>query len=187
MKIFRVIKTNLSTQGFYDNKLPIYKQVGMLYHGGWDWLAKDAEPIYFDCSIEGFVLNTEIDKNGGLGVNIITENEDGIFKHRYWHLKNFNVKAGDRVESGDLIGYADNTGYSTATHLHRDAKEMIKTPNGNYQIKDPLNGTFGTIDYSKWFINMFILDYMANLNSQLSILQQIILKLKQLLGLKVGK
>ena len=178
MRIFRPIKTNLLTQGFYENKNPIYKQVGMLYHGGTDFLASDNEPIYFDCSIAGFVLNTEIDRHGGLGVNIITENEDGIFKHRYWHLKSFKVKAGDKVESGDLIGYCDNTGYSTGTHLHRDSKEMTKDLNGAYKIKYPDNGTFGTIDYSKWFKNIFVKDYMANLESQISIYQKIIELLK---------
>jgi murein DD-endopeptidase MepM/ murein hydrolase activator NlpD len=184
MKIFRAIKTNFITQGFYENLIPIYQEWGLKYHGGVDFLANDNEPIYFDCSIAGFVLNTEIDNNGGLGINIITENEDGIFKHRYWHLKSFKVKAGDKVESGDLLGYADNTGYSTGTHLHRDVKEMVKNENGSYKIKYPDNGTYGTIDFTKWFTNMFIKEYINNLNSQISIYQKIIELFKQFL--KVG-
>ena len=184
MVIYRAIKTNLLTQGFYDNKNDVYRQWGMTCHGGNDWSAQDKEPVYFDCSCAGFVLNTEIDNNGGLGINIITETPEGIFKHRYWHLKEFKVVAGQRVESGDLIGLADNTGVSTGTHLHRDAKEMVKV-DGIYEIKNRDNGTFGTIDYSKWFVNIWIVDQvenlkktLANLQQQVSVIQKIINWLK---------
>lgn len=41
---------------------------------------------------------------------------------RYAHLKDggFNVKAGDTVKAGDLIGYTGNTGCSSGPHLHVD-------------------------------------------------------------------
>ena len=180
LKVFRAIKTNICTQGFYENANPYYKQVGMSSHGGWDWAAREGEPVYFDCVGKGFVLNTEIDTAGGLGVNIITENDEGIFKHRYWHLKKFNVVAGQEISVGHLIGWCDNTGMSTGTHLHRDTKEMIKD-GGAYKIKNPNNGTFGTIDYSKYFINTFVGDVVANWKSQVSIIGKLIDLYKELL------
>jgi murein DD-endopeptidase MepM/ murein hydrolase activator NlpD len=36
----------------------------------------------------------------------------------YAHLKNFAVKNGDLVAQGQIIGYADSTGWSTGPHLH---------------------------------------------------------------------
>jgi murein DD-endopeptidase MepM/ murein hydrolase activator NlpD len=186
--IYRAVKTNFLTQGFNSNPnmVDYYKKLGLSNHGGYDWAAKDGEPIYFDCSGKGIVLNTEIDNNGGLGVNIITEDEDGIFKHRYWHLKSFAVVAGQELETGDLIGYADNTGLSTGTHLHRDQKEMIKDQFGNYQIKNRDNGSFGTVEM-KNFTNIFVLDYLKSQKEQISLLQRIIDVVKKLLGLQRPK
>jgi hypothetical protein len=163
MKIFRSVKTNQLNQGFdaSPSMVEFYKNCGMSNHGGYDWACYTGEPIYWNCDIKGRVLNTEIDSAGGLGVNIITEDEDGIFKHRYWHLKTFLVEAGDKLRHGDIIGLADNTGKSTGTHLHTDTKEMVRDLNGNYCIKNHDNGTFGTIRNDQYFTNIFILDQMG--------------------------
>ena len=184
--IFRAVKRNLLTQGFNSNPnmVEFYKKYGMSNHGGYDWLTKDGDPVYFDCSCKGFVLNTEIDNAGGLGVNVITENDGVILKHRYWHFKGFAVEAGQEVDTGCLLGYADNTGASTGSHLHRDCKEMFRDNNGNLKVKYPNNGTFGTVDISDRFENWFVLDVMDNLNAQVSILKKVVGLIKQLIGLK---
>jgi len=165
MKIYRELKQDSKTQGYYDNYLDWYKKFNMLSHSGYDWACQTNQPIYFGCDVDGYVLNTEIDNAGGLGVNIITESEEGIFKHRYWHLKDFFVKAGDKVTMGDCIGFSDNTGMSTGTHLHRDMKEMIKNDMGLLSINKYDNGGFGAIPFAgekegdrNWFINKFVLD-----------------------------
>lgn len=173
MKIYRAVEQNSKSQGFYDNGLDWYKQFGMTSHGGEDWACKSGVPVFFDCDIDGIVLNTEIDSAGGLGVNIITESEEGIYKHRYWHLKDFFVKAGDKISMGECIGWSDNTGMSTGTHLHRDMKEMVKNEWGSYSIKDRNNGTFGTVSFSgekegdrNWFVNKFVLDMVGKEKKQ---------------------
>jgi murein DD-endopeptidase MepM/ murein hydrolase activator NlpD len=183
--IFRAIKKNLLTQGFNSNPnmVEFYKKYGMSNHGAMDWYADNGDPVYFDCSCKGFVLNTEIDNAGGLGVNVITENDGVILKHRYWHLKGFAVQAGQEVDTGCLLGYADNTGASTGSHLHRDAKEMIRV-NGVLKAKYPNNGTFGTIDFSDKFQNWFVLDVMDNLNAQISILKKVVELFRKLINLK---
>ena len=181
MFIYRAIKTNLLTQGFYDNKSPIYKEMGMRWHGGYDWVTHPDEKVYFDCSARGTVLNTEIDRAGGLGVNIITESKEGIFKHRYWHLKDFAVKAGDVLETADLIGVSDNTGLSTGNHLHRDRKEMIKDQYGSYKIKDRDNGSYGTVSMDLVFKNIFVKDHMETLKRKVTILEQQKISLIQLI------
>jgi murein DD-endopeptidase MepM/ murein hydrolase activator NlpD len=175
MKIYKAIKNSMLGQP-YDAvpwMLEAYKKLGLYTHGGYDFSAKTGDPVYYDCDVDGYVLNTETDNSGGLGVNIITESEEGIFKHRYWHLKDFFVKAGDKISIGECIGWADNTGFSTGTHLHRDTKEMVRNSNGSLSTKFPNNGTFGTIRYMNdpapklgqlaydWFENKFVLDVVG--------------------------
>lgn len=50
--------------------------------------------------------------------NQITINHGYGFKTRYAHLSKINVKKGDKVECGDIIGISGNTGISTGPHLH---------------------------------------------------------------------
>lgn len=50
--------------------------------------------------------------------NVILINHKNGYYTRYAHLNSMNVKAGDTVEAGQLIGGAGNTGNSTGTHLH---------------------------------------------------------------------
>lgn len=168
MKIYVAIKDSMLGQPFdaFPWMLEAYNKFGMTNHGGYDWGAKMGDPIYYDCDIDGYVLNTEIDNSGGLGVNIITESPEGIFKHRYWHLKDFFVKAGDKISMGECIGWADNTGFSTGTHLHRDIKEMVRDQYGNLSIKDRDNGTFGTIRWDNWFVYKFVLDMVDQTKKQ---------------------
>lgn len=59
----------------------------------------------------------EARSGGGLGLTI-TLDHGFKFETRYGHLSKFNVRKGDRVKRGDIIGYVGNTGKSTAPHLH---------------------------------------------------------------------
>lgn len=176
MKIYNALPRAVMSQGFdwKSSMVDFYKKLGLKNHGGYDFYANDGESIYFDCSGEGYVLNTEIDNAGGLGINIITEDADGIFKHRYWHLKGFCVVSGDKVESGSLLGYADNTGLSTGSHLHRDLKEMVRNPNGSLSVKYPDNGTYGTVRWDNFYSPIFVLDYIDSLKVKISVLQKLI-------------
>ncbi|WP_239615444.1 peptidoglycan DD-metalloendopeptidase family protein [Cohnella mopanensis] len=56
-------------------------------------------------------------KSGGLGNAIIINHNNG-FKTVYGHMKSVNVKKGQIVEKGDVIGIMGSTGRSTGTHLH---------------------------------------------------------------------
>lgn len=54
---------------------------------------------------------------GGYGKAVIIEHEHNM-KTVYGHLNSYNVKIGDVVRRGDIIGVQGNTGRSTGQHLH---------------------------------------------------------------------
>lgn len=53
----------------------------------------------------------------GYGKTIVIDHGGG-FKSRYAHLNSYNVKKGQKVTTGQLIGRVDSTGSSTGNHLH---------------------------------------------------------------------
>lgn len=55
----------------------------------------------------------------------------------YAHLSKQNVKKGDTVKRGDVIGYLGNTGYATGPHLHFGA---YWTPSIQFKTISPANG-----------------------------------------------
>lgn len=186
MIIYRAVKTNWLSQGFGENLNPIYKEWGMLGHSGYDWVERSGKGVYWDTSVRGIVQGVHTDSSGGIGVDIVTETIEGAFKHRFWHLlPNVLVKAGDIVESGDLIGYADTTGIATGSHLHRAFKKVAKDSFGNWVTQDKDNGYFGGIPIPNvMFDNKFILDVKKELKGKVELYTQIRDLLRKLLGLK---
>jgi murein DD-endopeptidase MepM/ murein hydrolase activator NlpD len=57
----------------------------------------------------------------GYGNVVVLDHGNGI-KTRYGHLKQIDVRVGDRVRRGDLIGQLGNTGRSTGPHLHYEVR-----------------------------------------------------------------
>jgi murein DD-endopeptidase MepM/ murein hydrolase activator NlpD len=80
----------------------------------------------------GLVLCAE--KRSYYGNLIIVDHGYG-FTTRYGHLASFNVREGQRVKRGDIIGYVGNTGMSSAPHLHYEIRVFGKPRNPlNYMI-----------------------------------------------------
>jgi murein DD-endopeptidase MepM/ murein hydrolase activator NlpD len=67
-------------------------------------------------------------KKGGYGNAIVIDHGYGIVT-RYAHLDGFNVRPGQRVRRGDVIGFVGNTGRSTAPHLHYEVWVNDQTRN----------------------------------------------------------
>ena len=97
----------------------------------------------------------------------------------YAHMKNVKVKKGDKVKTGQVIGYMGNTGYSTAFHLHfevRNTKDtrINPTPYINADLPNMVD-TYRVYDNvkNKWLPKVKIgsKDYAGNLNDGVSALQ----------------
>lgn len=134
----------------------LYPLLGMKGHTGLDIYATHGHELYH-CGADGIVEEIQAEPERGLGIGIITnekfEMEGGEYqaKLRYWHLKGFNVKLGDSVKSGDLIGWCDNTGLSSGDHLHFELKPVAQNIKGEYYNVFQNNGYYGSINPKPYF------------------------------------
>jgi murein DD-endopeptidase MepM/ murein hydrolase activator NlpD len=83
------------------------------FHNGIDLANSLGTPVR--ASMAGTVTDTGYNSAYG---NYIVINHEGGFQTLYGHLKAFNVKVGDYVDQGQLIGQMGSTGYSTGSHTH---------------------------------------------------------------------
>lgn len=122
-------------------------------HNGLDLQAKDGTDVF--ASHDGIVTFSGHDGAGGLTVVLRTlekfnyELKDVYFKTIYVHLKEGSVvvKVDQKVKVGDKIAQADNTGFSTGSHLHWGLKPVYKGEKSwEYLNLEPDNGYLGAID-----------------------------------------
>ena len=86
---------------------------GADYHPGLDIAGDKGQAVY--ATADGVV--THAGRQGAYG-NLITIDHGFGLETRYGHLSGFQVRQGDRVQRGDLIGRLGSTGRATGTHLH---------------------------------------------------------------------
>lgn len=99
-------------------------------HNGTDFAGAHGSPIY--STADGVVIHA--DWQSGYGRMVKIQHEFGI-ETRYAHLSKINVKKGQRVSRGDLIGAMGNSGRSTGTHLHYEVRVGGKPVNPMTYIK----------------------------------------------------
>jgi murein DD-endopeptidase MepM/ murein hydrolase activator NlpD len=88
---------------------------------------------------EGVIVATR--KMGGYGNAIVMNHGYGTMT-RYGHLSSYNVKPGQRVKRGDVIGFVGSTGRSSAPHLHYEVWVRDRTQDPIHFILDEYR-TFG--------------------------------------------
>lgn len=113
------------------------------WHTGIDLVGN--ENIYSSCL--GVVSDVGIDNSYG-NYLVIKNDIDGRF-HWFCHLSKINIKKGDRVQKGTLIGIMGSTGNSTGKHLH-------------FEIRNPSNKYADTINPANY---MGIPNIVGNYNS----------------------
>ena len=100
------------------------------FHKGIDIPAPKNTEIY--CVAKGTVIETGNDY--GNGKYVIVDHGGGI-STMYAHLNKMNVKKGDVLERGEVLGYVGMTGYATGYHLHLSVYKDGKAVNPETYFK----------------------------------------------------
>jgi murein DD-endopeptidase MepM/ murein hydrolase activator NlpD len=67
------------------------------------------------------VVESLVQERRGYGNHIIIDHGFG-YRTIYAHLDRFNVRRGQKVKRGDIIGFVGSTGASLAPHLHYEVE-----------------------------------------------------------------
>jgi murein DD-endopeptidase MepM/ murein hydrolase activator NlpD len=126
-----------TASGFGLRIHPFYKIVK--FHAGMDFTAPLGTEVYVtgNGTVEAVMPSLR-----GLGNHIIINHGFGIISI-YAHLDRFNVRKGQKVRRGDVIGFVGSTGMSLAPHLHYE----IKVNNVNV---DPVNYYFNDLTAAEY-------------------------------------
>lgn len=109
------------------------------FHYGMDFSARKGTPIY--ATGNGIVKRAD-NRSSGYGKHIRLDHGFG-YVSLYAHLSKYNVRRGQRVKRGDIIGYVGNTGRSVGPHLHYEIFKDKKKIN-------PLNFYYGNLSQKEF-------------------------------------
>ncbi|VAW15572.1 Peptidase, family M23, partial [hydrothermal vent metagenome] len=103
-------------------------------HKGMDFTSPKGTPIY--ATGNGVIIRADR-RATGYGNHIRIDHGFG-YVTLYAHLSKYNVKKGQKVKRGDLIGYVGSTGRSQAPHLHYEVRY-------NKNQVNPINFYYGNL------------------------------------------
>lgn len=102
------------------------------FHYGMDFTA----PTGTDVFATGNGIVKEVGRESGYGNTVVIDHGYG-FETMYGHLYKTNVKVGQVIKRGDVIGFVGSTGASTSPHLHYEVmKNGQKVNPQNYYFQD---------------------------------------------------
>jgi len=108
-------------------------------HKGMDFTSPKGTPVY--ATGNGKIIRADT-RATGYGKHIRIDHGFG-YVTLYAHLSKFNVKKGQKVKRGDLIGYVGSTGRSQAPHLHYEVRY-------NKNQVNPINFYYGDLSPSEF-------------------------------------
>jgi len=103
-------------------------------HRGMDFSAPRGTPVY--ATGNGVIVRAD-NRATGFGNHIVINHGYG-YQTLYAHLSKYNVKRGQHVKRGDLIGFVGSTGRSTGPHLHYEVHK-------NGRKVNPINYYYGDL------------------------------------------
>jgi len=136
------LKECITTSKFGWRINPITKK--RQYHKGIDLRAARRTPIHV--TADGVVRYVQDKNEGAFGRVVIVSHNFG-FETIYAHLRFVDVKIGDIVEKGQVIGRTGNSGRSNGPHLHYEITHASKLLNPRHFID------WGMKNYEKIFEN----------------------------------
>lgn len=104
------------------------------FHNGMDFSAELGTPIYATGDGKITIANNKLSGYG----NLIEVDHGYGYKTRYGHLSKYNVKQGQSVKRGDVIGFVGSSGRSSGPHLHYEVYYQNN-------IVNPINYYYGDI------------------------------------------
>jgi len=120
-----------TASGFGWRIHPFYKI--SKFHYGMDFTAPLGTEVY--ATGNGTVIEVKAAQRG-FGKYIVIDHGFG-YMTTYAHLSNFNVRVGQKVQRGDIIGFVGSTGTSVANHLHYEIKlNGVNVDPVNYYFED---------------------------------------------------
>ena len=184
MKIYQPLKPFIIIQRFGENKACInsdfqttgnikiigcdgnnppegYRSVyGSKGHTGLDLVAYHGQEVY--CVLDGIVDFIDANPKSGLDVRIVSEVSGKKYRHVYEHLLGYQPQKGVKISTGQIVGWADNTGYSSGDHLH-------------FQLEEWLNEVWVPVNPEPFIANIFAKDILSLENSLKYVSEQVAL------------
>ena len=154
--------------GIYN---PAYLQFGFSRHNGVDFIPYNgAKEFDLHCPVKMEILDTGNENGAGNFIKFITTDMwlvDGVACYvggKFMHLKSQAVKKGQICEVGDLLGVADNTGFSTGPHTHLS---VYRLGSDKFTRLDTDKETNYTFDPGPYWNGKFAVDVLIKLLQQL--------------------
>jgi murein DD-endopeptidase MepM/ murein hydrolase activator NlpD len=120
-----------TASGFGWRIHPFYKI--SKFHYGMDFTAPLGTEVY--ATGNGTITEVKAAQRG-FGKYVTIDHGFG-YMSTYAHLSNFNVRVGQKVQRGDIIGFVGSTGTSVANHLHYEIKlNGVNVDPVNYYFED---------------------------------------------------
>ena len=159
-------------------KNPVYEQFGFSRHNGTDCQVGTNGHLYspFPCEVTKIGWQPS---GAGLYVCVLSQSQYDFKDKKAWvektymHLDKVLVKVGDKLNVGDVIAKADNTGFSTGPHTHIASKRVNKTTGGYYEVDK--NDAKNTFDDTPFYNGKYAVD------EQITLLKQTIALLTKLI------
>jgi len=148
-----------------DGKVKLYPLLGLKKgHTGIDLYAPDGWIVR--APFDGVVKELQLEPERGLGIGVVTHDRRDMREHgehyakaRQWHGKMMIATLGQTVKVGDPIMLANNTGYSTGSHVHFELKPVEYDNSGRHYNTEQNNGFFGAVDPEPFLNGMYAEDY----------------------------
>lgn len=106
----------------------------LTFHAGIDIAADKGTPIY--AAFDGKVIIADYDEWNGNFIKIKHENNIVTV---YCHCDRLNVKKGDVIRAGEVIGFVGSTGSSTGPHLHFELRIGNVSFNPQIALNEAIN------------------------------------------------
>lgn len=113
--VYPLLGTAVSSS-FGNRKHPVLQVIR--HHEGVDLAAPRGAPIRSITS--GVVVYA--DPYGGYGNLVVVKHRNGMTSH-YGHCDSFNVRTGQKVQAGQILGFVGSTGRVTGPHLHLEIRK----------------------------------------------------------------